>query len=69
MKLHHKEALEGKAKIEDQAEMLHSKVTLPKDIQADHAQLKAQYDALYFGVCVHHGLVDWGGSWLWMAPC
>ena len=46
MKLRHEQTLEGKAKIEDEVEMLRSKVTLLEDIQADHAQLKAQCDAL-----------------------
>ena len=58
MKLHHKEALEGKAKIEDHAEMLHSKVTPLKDIQEDHAHLKAQCDALT-SVCVCVCIMDW----------
>ena len=60
MKLHHKEAVEGKAKIEDHAEMLHSKVTLLKDIQEDHAHLKAQCAPSLRCVCA-----PWTGGLGW----
>ena len=60
MKLRHEQTLEGKAKIEDEVEMLRSKVTLLEDIQADHAQLKAQCDAL---TSVGGGVGGWVHWW------
>lgn len=68
MKLRHEQTLEGKAKIEDEVEMLRSKVTLLEDIQADHAHLKAQCDALtsvggWGGGCsMHWHWSNWGGG-------
>ena len=64
MKLRHEQTLEGKAKIEDEVEMLRSKVTLFEDIQADHAQLKAQCDALAsVSVCILHWLCESKFEW------
>ena len=46
LKLRSEQTMEGKAKIEDEVEMLRSKAALYEDVLADNAQLKAQYDAL-----------------------